>query len=260
MNIFVCVKQVPETDARLVISSDGKSVDASQVRYMLNPYDELSIEAALQIKEKKSAASITLISMGPERVEQVLRTGLAMGADAAIRMDAPEDLDPLQVAKVLEKVLSPRSPDIIFCGKQAIDDDSSQVGAALAALLKFPCVSLAQKITLLESSLSIEREIDGGMAVVETVWPLVITTQLGLNQPRYPSLPNILKAKKKLIEVISLTGLGIASESYVQVLSLSPAPTRKRGRILQGELSQQVAELIDLLRPVIPAKAGIPQT
>ncbi len=247
MNIWVCVKQVPDTDS--VLFPQGSDIDRSRLPYVINPYDEFSIEEALKIREQFPGTVVTLLTVGPLRVEEALRHGLAMGADVALRICLEqESLDPLVVARLLAAVLKQRTVDLVFCGKQAVDDDSALVGAALAGILNWPHVSVVRKVTAEEKIVVAEKETDGGVEIDEVQYPAVLTTQLGLNQPRFASLPGKLRAKKVLIEQVDATRLGVDLTPTVNVERLDLPPQRLAGRMLAGSAVTQVQTLLDALR------------
>lgn len=257
MNVVVCLKQVPDTELTLSIAEGGQDIDRGDLNYVINPYDEYAIEEALRIKEK-FGGEITLAAIGPERYEEALRGGLAMGADRAIHVkdDALEGSDPLVIAYILSKVIGGIEYDLILCGKQAIEDDSGQVGPALAEYLNLPQVTVVTKLEIdSESKKAVaHREVEGGIEVVETSLPAVVTTQKGLNEPRYASLRGMMKAKKMSIEARGIADLGISSDevgkvgSKTHLIELIYPPKRSAGRILEGELVEVVKELVRCLR------------
>lgn len=254
MKIIVCVKQVIDTAAKISVK-DGK-IDATGSPRVMNPYDEFAVEEALQIKQRKPDSEITLISLGPESFKEVLKKGLAMGADHAIHLCDPafDDLDNLGVAQALAKAIETRSYGLILCGRQAVDDDMSQVGPALAILLKIPFVSVVTGLTFSDdfTQAQITRQIEGGSESFESSLPLSLTCQKGLNTPRLPSLKGIIAAKKKPIETLDAKGIGFDVDSkgvaHVKQIDLSLPPERKKGRILDGSLGQSLPELVRLLR------------
>jgi electron transfer flavoprotein beta subunit len=257
VNIVVCLKQVPDTDLTLSIAEGGKDIERGDLNYVVNPYDEYALEEALRIKEKLGG-QVTVVTVGPDRFEDVLRAGLAMGADKAIHVKDPaiEDGDPVVTAYVLSKVISELEYDLILCGKQAIEDDSSIVGSALAEFLDLPQVTVITKLELSDDGKNAiaHREVEGGIEVVETSLPAVLTAQKGLNEPRYASLRGMMKAKKMPIESKSLADLGINPDevgeagSKTNLLGLSYPPKRSEGRILEGELPEVVKELVRCLK------------
>ena len=254
MKIIVCVKQVIDTAAKISVK-DGK-IDATGSPRVMNPYDEFAVEEALRIKQKKPDSEITLLSLGPESFKEVLKNGLAMGADKAIHLHDPafEDLDNLGVAQALANAIGTLSYDLILCGRQAVDDDMAQVGPALAVLLNLPFVSVITGLIFSEdfAKAQITRQIEGGSEGFEAPLPLLVTCQKGLNTPRLPSLKGIIAAKKKQIETLSANAIGfdVRSQEPVRVrqADLSLPPERKKGRIIEGSLTESLPELVRLLR------------
>ena len=241
MNILVCVKQVPDTETAVKIGADGKSIQTQDVNFVLNPYDEYAIEEALRIKEAKGG-EVTLLSAGPEEAKKSLRTGLAMGADKALHLVCTHQHDSLTLAQALADVIKTSSWDLVLCGKQAVDDDEAQMGIMLAQILDWPSVSTVIKLELGEGKATAHREIEGGIEVVETPLPAVITAQKGLNEPRYASLKGIMMAKKKEIAETPCSQAG----SKIEVLDLSYPKARSGGKIV-GEGVAAVPALIKLL-------------
>ncbi|MFH2011865.1 MAG: electron transfer flavoprotein subunit beta/FixA family protein [Pseudomonadota bacterium] len=258
MNVVVCVKQVPDTESVIKVKPDGSNIIQDGLKFVMNPYDEYGIEEALQIKEKLGGL-VTILCMGPGRAVETIRTGLAMGADQAVQLDDPafEGGDAFATAKALAEALKGMEYDLIFCGKQAIDDDLSQVGSCLAELLNLPQVSLIQKLVIADDkkSATVNRQVEGGIEVLKVSLPAVLTTQKGLNEPRYASLPGIMKAKKKPLDVKNLAALGLGSDSVgsagskLKIKKYTPPPARAAGKIIEGEGPQEtVPKLVKLLR------------
>jgi electron transfer flavoprotein beta subunit len=244
MKIVVCVKQVPDTETRIRIAGDKKSVDPTDFNWILNPYDEYAVEEALQIKEKNGDSTVTVISVGPERVTSALRSGLAMGADEAILIKTEDvPMDTSMAAKALADVLKDMAFDLLLCGKQAVDDDSQHVGPMVAEMLDLPCVTAITDLTLENGKAIAKREIEGGTEVVESSLPAVMTAEKGLNEPRYPALRGIMMAKRKTIEEKTVE----LNAAQTRVVNLEYPPSRKGGRIV-GEGPDAVAELVRLLR------------
>ena len=260
MKIAVCIKRVPSTETNVRIAADGKSLDQTNVEYIISPFDEIALEEGLRIKERLGACSeprestgeVVLVTVGPTEAATTLRTGLAMGADRAVLIKDPQvyQRDPYSVAQVLATVLKEMTPDIILCGKQAVDDDNVQVPAMLAHLLNLPFVSLITKLELADlpagqagKKATVHREIDGGYEVLETSLPAVFSAQKGLNEPRYPSLKGIMAAKKKPLEEKAIT---IPAPAW-EVLKMEYPPSRPPGRIV-GKGVETVPELVRLLR------------
>jgi electron transfer flavoprotein beta subunit len=252
MNIAVCIKQVPATDARIRISSNSKSIDYSDITLILNPYDEIAVEEALRTKEKFQGET-TCISIGPEQAIDAIRTALAMGIDKAIHIKSNEVVgyDTFFVAYILAEVLKKNSYDIIFFGKQAVDDDNASVGIEVAQMLSLPYVSAITKLEIdIDRKIAkVAKEIEGGTQIIECPLPAIFTCQKGLNEPRYPSLPGIMKAKNKPLEVIEASQFSIPPKVVVENMKLPPA--KKQGKIISGEVNECVNELIKYLKEEI---------
>ena len=257
MNIIVCMKQVPDTETLIKIKPDGSGIVTDDIKYVMNPYCEFAVEEALRIKEKFGGVAI-LVTMGGARAVEALRTGLAMGADRSIHLNDPafEGADGYATAKALGEIIKKESFDLILCGKQAVDDDMAQVGPALAEILNLPHATLITKLELLpdKKKAKVEREVDGGREVLEVNLPAVFTCQKGLNEPRYASLPGIMKAKKKEVKPINLASLGLpadqvgAAGSKTKILKYIPPPSRPPGKIVSGEILDAAKTLVKLLR------------
>lgn len=258
MNIIVCLKQVPDTEAQIKIASDGKSIMQDDIKWVMNPYDEFGVEEALRIKEKLGG-EVTVIGMGPKKVTEAIRTALAMGADKGILINDPaaEGSDAIGTGKALAAAIKGLDCDLIFTGQRGVDDDNGLVGATLAEFLDIPQVSLVTKLELSEDgkSLKANRQIEGQTLVIETALPALITTQKGLNEPRYASLPGIMKAKKKPLEEKTLADIGLDASQCgegarkLQILELTPPPERAAGRIIEGDTPEaKASELAKLLR------------
>lgn len=257
MNILVCLKQVPDTEAQIKISQDRKSIVEDDIKWIMNPYDEFGVEEALQIKEKLGG-EVTVIGLGPQRVTESIRTALAMGADKGILINDPalEGGDSLSVAKALAAAIKDLEFDMIFTGQRGVDEDSGIVGSALAEMLDIPQISVVTDLEVSEDGKSVKasRPVEGQVLVIEADLPVLITAQKGLNEPRYASLPGIMKAKKKPLEEKSLADLGLdASEvgegaRKLKVVEFIPPPQREAGRIIEGETPvQKAAELVKVL-------------
>ncbi len=256
MNIVVCIKQVPDTAATIKLDPSGKSISEENIAYVMNPYDEWAVEEALQTKEK-FGGEVVLVTMGPDRAEETLRTGLAMGADRGIHVVDPQlaGTDYFGTARVLAAAIKTIPYNIIFCGKVAVDDNAGQVGPQIAELLGIPQVTAAAEFEMAQdgNSAKAHKEVEGAMEVLETPLPAVITAEKDLNQPRYPSLPGIMKAKTKEVKKMTLADLGLnpaefgAAASKFEVLGMSMPPKREGGRIIEGELPEAVKELVRLL-------------
>ena len=257
MNIVVLLKQVPDTETQIKIAPDGKSIVEDDIKWIMNPYDEFGVEEALRIKEK-FGGEVTVVGLGPKRVTEAIRTALAMGADKGILVtdEALEGSDSLCTAKALAAAVKDLNYDIIFTGQRGIDDDQGLVGQSVAEFLGIPHISLAIKVEIAEdqSSVKVHRPVEGQTLVIESPLPVLITAQKGLNEPRYASLPGIMKAKKKPLEEKSLSDLGLDASEFgeaarkLKVLELTPPPERKAGKIIEGETPEEkAAELARLL-------------
>jgi electron transfer flavoprotein beta subunit len=243
MKIVVPVKRVVDYNVKIRVKPDGSGVDTANVKMSMNPFDEIALEEAIRLKEAGSASEIVAVSVGPQKAQDILRTALAMGADRAILYRTDINVEPLAVAKILKHAAEQEKPELIILGKQAIDDDSNQTGQMLAALLGWPQATFASKVTLANGALEVVREIDGGLQTLALTLPAIITTDLRLNQPRYASLPNIMKAKKKPLDEIDAAGIGIALEPRIKIVKTTEPPGRKAGIKVKT-----VAELVDKLR------------
>lgn len=257
MNIIVCLKQVPDTETQIKIDPDGKSIVKDDVKWVMNPYDEFGVEEALRLKEK-FGGEVTVVGLGPKRVTESIRTALAMGADkgALINDPALEGSDAIATAKALAAVIKDLEFDLIFTGQRGVDDDMGLVGATLAEFLDIPHVSLIVKVEVSEDgkSIKVNRPIEGQTLVIESSVPALITVQKGLNEPRYASLPGIMKAKKKPLEEKTLADLGLDAAEFgegarkLKILELTPPPQREAGKIVEGETPEEKAkELARLL-------------
>lgn len=250
MNIIACVKQVPDTEAQIKVKADGSGIDESQIKWVMNPYDEYGVEEALRLKEK-NGGDVTIVSVGPARAMETIRTALAMGADKGIHVSDPalDKADAYVTAAALAAAIKGMPCDVIFCGQRAIDDDSGQVGAILAELLGLPQLTLVTKLEYAGATVKATRPIEGAQLLVETSLPCVVTAQKGLNEPRYASLPGIMKAKKKPVDVKNAAALGIAVEAKAKVAKTVPPPARPPGKIICGDdPAQKAVEVARLLR------------
>ena len=253
MNIFVCVKQVPDTATKIKLNSDSSGIDSNGVKWILSPYDELAIEEALRLKEKKAGSSVTVVSAGPERVKESIRTALAMGADTGVHIDLNEKADNYLTAKALAALIrSEENVDLIFTGKEAADDGASQVSQLLASFLEWPCPAVVLAIEYADQSIKAKREVEGGaIENIECPLPAVITAQKGLNEPRYASLPNIMKAKKKEIRAVSMADLGVTeADQKIRYKNYTLPAAKAAGKKIEGDAATQAKELVKLLREV----------
>ncbi|MDG1904105.1 MAG: electron transfer flavoprotein subunit beta/FixA family protein [Arenicella sp.] len=243
MKVLVPVKRVVDAYVSIRVRSDGSGVDTDNVKMSLNPFCEIALEEAMRLKEAGTASEVILVSVGSPEIETVMRSGLAMGADRAIRVDTTNDLEPLAIAKILKYVVEQEEPGLVITGKQSIDGDNNQTGQMLSALLGWPQATFASELKVDGDNTQVTREIDGGLETIAVALPAVITTDLRLNEPRYPTLPNIMKAKKKPLDVIAVGDTGVDPTRRTTITNVSPPPERAAG-IMVGS----VAELIDKLK------------
>jgi len=243
MKILVAVKRVVDFNVKVRVKADQSGIETANVKMSMNPFDEIAVEESLRLKEAGKAAEVVAVTIGPATAVETLRTAMAMGADRGIHVLAEGDVEPLAVAKLLKGIVDKESPDIVFLGKQAIDNDCNQTGQMLAALADWPQATFASKVELGEGSVSVTREIDGGLDTVKLTLPAIITTDLRLNEPRYASLPNIMKAKKKPIDQMSPEDLGVDVAPRLTMLKVEEPPTRASG-VKVADLD----ELLDKLR------------
>jgi electron transfer flavoprotein beta subunit len=243
MKVLVSVKRVVDYNVKIRVKADGSGVELANVKMSMNPFDEIAVEEAIRLKEQGKVTEIVAVSIGPAQAAETIRTALAMGADRGILVKTDAVVEPLAVAKVLKAVVEQEKPDLVIMGKQAIDDDSNQTGQMLAALLGWPQGTFAFKITPAEGSLDVTREVDGGLQTVTLRLPAIVTTDLRLNEPRYASLPNIMKAKKKPLDETSPETLGVDVVPRLKVLKTVEPGGRKAG-VKVGS----VAELVEKLK------------
>lgn len=251
MKIAVCLKQVPSTDSKIKPTADGKAADLSAVEWISNPYDEFALEEALQLKEKHGG-EVVVLSVGGEKIETALRQALAVGADRAVVLKdaALAESDPLAVSRALAALVKKEEPELVLCGKQAVDDDAMAVPAMLAERLGWPQATVVVKLEVADdlASARAEREVEGGHETVELALPAVVAAQKGLNEPRYANLKGIMAAKKKPIETLSAGDLGVdAAASAVEVLEVSQPSQERKNRMLEGDAAQQAEELVRIL-------------
>jgi electron transfer flavoprotein beta subunit len=242
VKILVPVKRVPDPATTIRLMPDGSGIATDNVKWVINPFDEIAIEEALRIKEKQGAGEIVLIAVGQPAWNEQLRTGLAMGADRAILVKVDAPLDPLAIARVIAKVAENEKPELVIIGKQAIDDDSNQAGQMIAEMLGWPQATFASKIELAEGKCTVVREADGGLETIAFPLPAVITTDLRLNEPRYASLPGIMKARKKPLNEIAVDSLGVDLAPKLKIKTLNAPEKRQSGRKL-GSVAELVAAL-----------------
>jgi electron transfer flavoprotein beta subunit len=229
MKILVPVKRVVDFNVKVRVKADQTGVELANVKMSMNPFDEIAVEEALKLKEAGKATEVIAVSAGLAACQETLRTALAMGADRAILVETDAELQPLAVAKLLKAVAAKEGAGLVILGKQAIDDDNNQTGQMLAALAKLPQATFASKIEVADGSANVTREVDGGLETLKVKLPAVVTTDLRLNEPRYVTLPNIMKAKKKTLEVIKPADLGVDITSRVKILKVSEPPKRSAG-------------------------------
>ena len=243
MKVLVPVKRVVDYNVKVRVKSDGTGVELANVKMSMNPFDEIAVEEALRLKEAGKATEVVCVSIGPQQCTETIRTGLAMGADRGILVKAEGTVEPLAVAKILKAIADEEKPGLIILGKQAIDDDSNQTGQMLAALLGWSQGTFASKVAVNGGDLAVTREVDGGLESITLKLPAVITTDLRLNEPRYASLPNIMKAKKKPIEALTPDALGVDPTPRLKVVKVEEPSKRQ-----SGVKVKTVAELVDKLR------------
>jgi electron transfer flavoprotein beta subunit len=229
MKILVPVKRVVDYNVKVRVKSDGTGVDLANVKMSMNPFDEIAVEEAVRLKEKGAANEVIAVSCGVTQCQETLRTAMAIGADRAILVEATDELQPLAVAKLLKAVVDKEQPGLVILGKQAIDDDCNQTGQMLAALADLPQATFASKVEIEGGTAKVTREIDGGLETIVISLPAVVTTDLRLNEPRYVTLPNIMKAKKKPMEIVKPADLGVDVTSRIKTLKVAEPPKRSAG-------------------------------
>ena len=246
MKILVAVKRVVDYNVKIRVKSDETGVETANVKMSMNPFDEIAVEEALRLKEAGKAEEVAVVSLGPQKCQETIRTALAMGADRGIHVLSDEELQPLAIAKMLKVIVEREGPGLVILGKQAIDNDNSQTGQMLAGLLGWSQGTFASRIELDgggEGAANVTREVDGGLETVALKLPMVITTDLRLNEPRYASLPNIMRAKKKPIDAMTPEALGVSADPRLIILSVKEPPKRQAGVIVED-----AAALVDKLR------------
>jgi electron transfer flavoprotein beta subunit len=242
VKILVPIKRVPDPATTIRVLPDGSGIATDNVKWVINPFDEIAIEEALRIKEKQAGSEVVLVTIGQSTWQEQLRTGLAMGADRAILVKSDGYLDPLALARILAKVAGDEKADLVLLGKQAIDDDSNQVGQMLAEMLGWPQATFASKVEFAEKKVTVIREVDGGLETIAFNLPAVVTTDLRLNEPRYASLPGIMKARKKELKEIPAESLGLDLAPKLKIKSLTAPPKRQAGKKV-GSVAELVAVL-----------------
>lgn len=243
MKVLVAVKRVVDFNVKVRVKPDGSGVDLANVKMSMNPFDEIAVEEAVRLKEAGKATEVVAVSVGPQQAQETLRTALAIGADRGILVKTDTPPEPLAVAKILKAICAAEEPRLVILGKQAIDDDCNQVGQMLAALLGWPQGTFASKVVPDADKVEVTREVDGGLETVRLNLPAVVTTDLRLNEPRYPSLPNIMKAKKKPLETKTPADYGVDVTPHLEVIKVSEPPARKGGVMVKS-----VHELVDKLK------------
>ena len=243
MKILVPVKRVVDYNVKVRVKSDQSGVETANVKMSMNPFDEIAVEEAIRLQEAGTAEEIVVVSIGVSQCQETIRTALAMGTDRGILVETDQEVQPLAVAKILKHLVEKESPQLVICGKQAIDDDNNQTGQMLAAMLGWSQGTFASKLEFADDRLELTREIDGGLETVSLSLPCVVTTDLRLNEPRFVKLPNIMKAKKKPLEVIPMDSLGLDTASRVKILKVEDPPQRAAGIKVES-----VDELVEKLK------------
>ena len=243
MKVLVPVKRVVDYNVKVRVKSDGTGVETANVKMSMNPFDEIAVEEAVRLKESGAASEIVAVSIGPSACQETLRTALAIGADRAILVETGAEVQPLAVAKILKAIADRQTPGVIVMGKQAIDDDSNQTGQMLAALLGWSQATFASRLKIEDGAAQVTREVDGGLETIVVKLPAVVTTDLRLNEPRYVTLPNIMKAKKKPLEVLTPDALGVDVAPRLKTLKVSEPPKRSAGKLVKS-----AAELVEKLK------------
>jgi electron transfer flavoprotein beta subunit len=243
MKVLVPVKRVVDYNVKVRVKADGSGVDIANVKMSMNPFDEIAVEEATRLKEKGAATEVIAVSCGVTQCQETLRTAMAIGADRAILVDTAEELQPLAVAKLLKALVEKEQPQLVILGKQAVDDDCNQTGQMLAALLGWPQATFASKVEIVDGKAVVSREVDGGSETLSLTLPAIITTDLRLNEPRYVTLPNIMKAKKKQMDTFKPEDLGVDVKPRIKTLKVSEPPKRSAGVKVAD-----VAALVDKLK------------
>ena len=243
MKILVPVKRVIDYNVKIRVKDDKTGVETAGVKMSMNPFDEIAVEEALRLKEKNLAQEVITVSVGNDSVVETIRTSLALGADRAIHVKTDSDIESLGIAKILSKIVEEEKIDLVICGKQAIDDDNNQTGQMLAGNLNWPQATFVSSVEIMNNELTSDREIDGGLEKLKLKLPCVVTTDLRLNEPRYVTLPNIMKAKKKEIKTITFNDLNVTYENKLNVISVEEPPVRQAGVMVPS-----VEELVEKLK------------
>lgn len=250
MNIYVCVKQVPDTETKIKLNGDKSGIETAGVKWILSPYDEFAVEEALRLKEKNAGSTVTVVSAGPSRVVETIRTALAMGCDNAIHVELPETSDNWMAAKAIAETLKKEPQvDLVFTGKEAIDDGGAQTSQLIAEMMGIPYSTVILNAEYGEGKVKLKREIEGGaVEVVEMTLPGLIAAQKGMNEPRYASLPNIMKAKKKEVRTVKSSDVGVSeSDQKIRFKNFELPPPKQAGKKIEGDVATQAKELVRLL-------------
>ncbi len=242
MKVLVPVKRVVDYNVKIRVKSDGSGIELANVKMSMNPFDEIAVEEAVRMKERGDATEVVAVTIGPSKAQEQLRTALAIGADRAIHVETEDTLEPLAVAKILKGVAEAEKPDLVVMGKQAIDDDCNQTGQMLGALLGWPQGTFASKVVIADGDATVTREVDGGLETLRLKMPAIVTTDLRLNEPRYPKLPNIMKAKKKPLEQKTPADFGVDTAPRLTVVSTAE-PAARGGGIIVGSVEELVQKL-----------------
>jgi electron transfer flavoprotein beta subunit len=251
MNIYVCIKQVPDTETKIKLNSDSSWIDTTGVKWIISSYDEFAIEEALRLKEKNAGSTVTVLSAGPTRVVDAIRTALAMGADNGIHVEIPENADNSLAAKAIAGALKKEAKvDVVFTGKEAIDDGAAQTSQLIAEFAGMPCVTVVLNAEYSATGVKCKREVEGGaVEMIEVSFPVLIAAQKGMNEPRYASLPNIMKAKKKEVKVLKLADVGASeADQKIRYKNFQLPPPKQAGKKISGDAATQAKELARLLR------------
>ncbi len=243
MKVLVAVKRVLDYNVKVRVKADNSGVELANVKMSMNPFDEIAVEEALRLQEAGVASETVAVSLGVTQSQETIRTALAMGVDRGILVETDQQLEPLAVAKLLQVIVEKEQPQIVILGKQAIDDDCNQTGQMLAAMLGWPQATYASNVKIADGSMDVTREVDGGLETLNYKLPAIITTDLRLNEPRYAKLPNIMKAKKKQLDIIPVADLGVDITPRLKIVKVEDPPTRKSGVIVES-----VAELVAKLK------------
>lgn len=250
MNIYVCIKQVPDTETKIKLNGDSSWIDTTGVKWIMSPFDEFAVEEALRLKEKNAGSTVTVLSAGPARVVESIRTALAMGADNGVHVEIPENADNNMAAKALAGALKKEAKvDIIFTGKEAIDDGAAQTSQLIAEYFGVPCVTVALSVEYGATSIKAKREVEGGaFEMIESALPALVAAQKGMNEPRYASLPNIMKAKKKEVKALKAADVGVSdSDQKIRYKNFQLPPPKQAGKKIAGDPAAQAKELVRLL-------------